>query len=236
MNESPLNLITLAFTVVVMVFSLSLHDLAQAWMANRLGDPTAKMLGRMTMNPVVHFDAWGMGISPLLSFFWAHSRLPLAWSKPVPMTYRNFRSKNGEMLAVLTGPGAQLAAAIVALIVLVVLKHTNPAVAPSLRDVQMIGLLGVGADRPALPPIFPIALLLYLTVTVNLLLLSLNVLPFPFFDGGRILEHFLPYNAAKALAGMQMWFMIGFMFLAWPLTMIVFGPLLGFFDGLLMRL
>jgi Zn-dependent protease len=234
MPQSPVNLLLIGFTLAMMVLSISLHDLAQAWMANRLGDPTARMLGRMTMNPVAHFDLWGMGISPLLTLFVFHDRLPLAWGKPVPMTYRNFRSGNGEMLAVLAGPTAQLLAAAVALVILVVMKHVSPGAAESLGDAQAMGLMGASESMPALPPIFPVMVMLYLAITMNLLLLCLNVLPFPFFDGGRILLHFLPYNAAKMYERAGMMLMIAFFLLAWPLTMAVFGPLLGVFNGLLM--
>ena len=121
---SPMDLALIVFELFVMVIAISLHDCAQAWMANRLGDPTARMLGRITMNPAQHFDPWGMGISPMLSIFIFHNPLPFGWGKPVPTTYRNFRSKNGEVIAVIAGPAAQMLTAIVSLIILLVVKHT----------------------------------------------------------------------------------------------------------------
>jgi Zn-dependent protease len=100
-------------------------------------------------------------------------------------------------------------------------------------------LLGKGGQvdgLATLPGMFPVMLLLYLTITMNLLLLCLNIVPFPFFDGGRILLHFLPYNAAKAFEQYSMYFMLAFFFLGGPLIMMVFSPLISIFDGLLMRL
>ena len=120
MSQNPLLIL---FELFVMVLAISLHDATQAWAANRLGDPTARMLGRTTMNPVKHFSLWGMVVSPLLAIFIFTNLLPYGWGQPVPMTYRNFPKKNGEYLAVLSGPVAQFLAAVVALIVLVILKH-----------------------------------------------------------------------------------------------------------------
>src|SRR5580698_6321475 len=120
----PLTGALVIFELLVMVLSISLHDCAQAWMANRLGDPTARMMGRMTMNPAKHFDLFGMAIWPLIYIF--RSPLILGWGKPVPMTPRNFRNPSrDEMIATLAGPGAQLLAAIIALIILIVLRHTQ---------------------------------------------------------------------------------------------------------------
>jgi Zn-dependent protease len=94
----PLNFALILFELVVMVLSISLHDLAQAWMANRLGDPTGRMMGRISMNPAKHFDFFGMVLWPLLFIF--RSPLILGWGKPVPMTPRNFpRASRDEMVA-----------------------------------------------------------------------------------------------------------------------------------------
>ena len=235
MPQDPLSLAVIVFTLVMMAFSLSLHDAAQAWMANRLGDPTARMLGRLTLNPAKHFDLWGMAISPLLSLFVFHNHLPLAWSLPVPTTYRNFRSKNGEMLSVCAGPAAQFLAATVALILLLILKHT---VAGGPESMVLARLIEAGApvqSLQGLPTIFPLLLLLCLCIEVNLLLLCLNILPMPFLDGGRILVHFLPYNAARSFERYSMYFMIAFFLLAWPLISIVFSPLMSIFDSFILR-
>src|SRR5665213_2486678 len=121
----PMNFALIIFELVVMVLSISLHDCAQAWMANRLGDPTARMMGRMTMNPARHFDAFGMLIWPLLFIF--RSPLVLGWGKPITFTPHNFRDPSrDEMIATLAGPAAQLLAAVIALIVLIIVHHANP--------------------------------------------------------------------------------------------------------------
>ena len=234
---SPLDLALIVFELFVMVVSISLHDCAQAWMANRLGDPTARMLGRITMNPARHFDPWGMGISPLLSIFIFHNPLPFGWGKPVPTTYRNFRSKNGEVISVIAGPAAQMLAAVVSLIVLLVVKHTVQGGGQSLklaillsRRVPLDGYAG------QMGGIFPILLLLYMLLVMNLLLFVFNLLPLPFLDGGKILVRFLPYNAAKAFEQYSMYFVLAFFFIGGPLIAIGFTPLMVIFNALLIGL
>ena len=229
----PLNVALIIFELVVMVLSISLHDCAQAWLANRLGDPTARMLGRMTMNPARHFDLFGMVISPLLCIFVFTNSLLLGWGKPVPTTYRNFSRKDGEMLAVLAGPAAQLLAAVVCLIAMIVLKHTNAAVPESLRIVAAMARFRLPLPTTGLTPLFPLLLLLYTGILMNLFLAVFNLVPIPFLDGGRILIHFLPFNAAKAFERYSLYIMIAFFFIGFPLVMMVFGPLLGVFNVML---
>ena len=226
----PMNVALVIFELVVMVLAISLHDCAQAWMANRLGDPTAKTNGRLTMNPVAHFDLFGTAIWPLLYVF--RSPMVLGWGKPIPMTYRNFRRKNGELLATVAGPAAQLLAATACLIVLIILKHTVPGARASL-DIAELLALRVPVDAGQLPGIFPVLLLLYLCILVNLLLAAFNILPIPFLDGGKILIHFLPYNAAKAFEQYSLWIMIAFFFVGFYVIMMIFGPIFAVFNGLL---
>jgi Zn-dependent protease len=231
---TPLNLALIAFELVVLVLVISVHDCAQAWAANRLGDPTARMLGRLTLNPAKHYNAWGMAISPLLAVFLFANPLPFGWGAPVPMTYRNFRNKYGETLALLAGPAAQVLVATLSLVGLLVLKHTVSGVAESIDAVVPLVLYHVPVvDLSALPSIFPVLLLLYMLITMNLLLCILNFFPLPFFDGGRILAYFLPYNAAQAFERYSMYFVFAFFLLARPLTMLFFSPLLAIFNALL---
>src|SRR5665213_1656749 len=94
----------------------------------------------------------------------------------------------------------------------------------------------VPVDVAALPGIFPVLLLLYLCIMTNLFLCVFNMLPLPFLDGGRILVHFLPHNAARAFEQYSLYFMIGFFLVGGSLVDIVFGPLLAIFTVLLGKL
>lgn len=231
----PITVALVIFELVVMVLSISLHDSAQAWMANRLGDPTARMMGRISINPARHFDWLGMVIWPILFIF--QSPLVLGWGKQVTMTPRNFRNPSrDEMLATLAGPGAQLLAAIVALIILVILRYVQHDSVLSLLIASQLAQRNLAVPMANLPSIFPLYLFLYFCILVNLLLFVFNLVPLPFLDGGKILTHFLPYNAAKTFESLSMWLMIGFFFLGYYIIMVFFAPLMSIFNRLLFTL
>ena len=231
----PITFALVIFELVVMVLSISLHDSAQAWMANRLGDPTGRMMGRISMNPAKHFDLFGMAIWPILFIF--RSPLVLGWGKPVPMTPRNFRNPSrDEMVSTLAGPGAQLAAAIVALIILVILRHTQRDSTLSLVIASQLAMRNLLVPMDNLPAIFPLYLFLYFCILVNLLLFVFNLIPLPFLDGGKILVHYLPYNAAQTYQRMGIYLMFAFFFLGYGVIMLFFAPLMTIFNRLLFTL
>ncbi len=229
----PMNVALVIFELVVMLLAISLHDCAQAWMANRLGDPTARMTGRLTMNPVPHFDFFGTALWPLI-FIW-RSPLVLGWGKPVPMTSRNFRRPKDEVTATLAGPAAQFGAALLCLVALVIAKHADPAARGSLASAAELSMRNLDVPTPS-TPLFPLLLFFYFGILVNLLLCVFNLVPLPFLDGGKILVYYLPYNAARAYERWGLWLMFGFMFFGFTLVLAVFSPLLLWFDRLLFAL
>ena len=231
----PITFALVIFELVVMVLSISLHDSAQAWMANRLGDPTARMMGRISMNPIRHFDWLGMVIWPVLFIF--QSPLVLGWGKPVAMTPRNFRNPSrDEMVATLAGPGIQLLAAIVSLIILIIMRRVQHDSTLSLVIASQLAQRNLAVPLDHLPSIFPLYLFLYFCILVNVLLFVFNLIPLPFLDGGKILMHYLPYNAAKTYESLSMWMMIGFFFLGFYVIMIFFAPLMTIFNTMLFTL
>jgi len=231
----PLNYALYVFELVVLVLSISLHDCAQAWMANRLGDPTARMMGRITMNPARHFDLLGMLIWPIL--FIARSPLVLGWGKPVTFTPRNFRNPSrDEMVATLAGPAAQLMAAVVALIALIIVRHTSPDSILAILTAGALAMRHLEVPTEGMPGIFPLILFLYFCILVNVLLFVFNLLPLPFLDGGKILTHYLPYNAAKTYQSMSLYFMFGLFFLGFYVIQIFFNPIMSIFNRLLLNL
>jgi Zn-dependent protease len=163
--------ITIIIFIVVLVFSIIFHEVAHGLMAERLGDPTARYAGRLTLNPIPHIDPIGSILFPLLFLLptFLTGTPPgflLAWAKPVPVDYRNIRDiKLGMFLISIVGPLTNFVLAILAAIVY--------RVVPNLSD--------AGAD------------LLALTVNVNVLLAVFNLFPIPPLDGSKILASILGY-------------------------------------------
>ncbi len=160
-----------------MILSLSVHEAAHAWTADRLGDPTARLLGRLTLNPLAHIDWIGTVLFPLLSFY---SGLPLlGWAKPVPVNWSRLRSPRRDFaLVAIAGPISNLIMATGAALVL-----------PALRASE-----GLGDGTLSIP-----ATVLVLAVRLNVLLAVFNLLPIPPLDGGNVLAGFVPEGVARVI-------------------------------------
>ncbi|KUJ72223.1 peptidase [Thiomicrospira sp. WB1] len=165
---------TLAVWSLPVLLAITLHEVAHGWMASRLGDQTARMLGRVTLNPFKHIDPIGTVLVPLALLFLGG--FVFGWAKAVPVSQRNFKRPQRDMAWVaLAGPAANL---VMALGWLALIK-----VAMSLGATLESG--GTGSAQ----------FLLYAGVagvTINLLLMVLNLLPLPPLDGSRVLAAFLP--------------------------------------------
>jgi Zn-dependent protease len=181
------------FEFVALIFALSFHECAHAWMASRLGDQTARMLGRVTLNPIKQLDPLGSVVLPLISAF-MHFPL-IGWAKPTPVTPRNFKNyKRDDMLVTFAGPVSNLLLAIISLVLLIAIKHAFPAGRLAVINAALLSMRIEGATLQGQSAIFPIALLLFCSVVINLLLAIFNLLPVPPLDGSHILRHYLPYN------------------------------------------
>jgi Zn-dependent protease len=222
------------FEFVVLLLAISIHDATQAWVAARLGDPTAKMLGRLSLNPLKHYDLLGTIIWPAIFIF--RSPLVLGWGSPIPITSRNFRRAKDEMIVYLCGPIAHLAAAAVCLLILIVLKHTVAGTNESLVIAAHLAFRDPYVSTLDLPGIFPILLFLYYGILVNLLLFAFNLVPLPALDGGKVLRYYLPYNAQRTYDSISFYLMIAFFFVGFGIIMAIFYPVLGIFNGLLTSL
>jgi Zn-dependent protease len=157
---------------IVLLFSLTVHEMAHAWTADRLGDPTARQLGRVSLNPLVHADPIGTVLFPLIALI---TRVPLiGWAKPVPVSFRHLRHPRRDFVMVAAaGPASNLVIAFVASLMLGVMP-VSPVV---------LGEPNVSA---------PLATLLTMAVHLNVLLAVFNMLPIPPLDGGNVLSGLLP--------------------------------------------
>ena len=162
--------------MLVLVFSLTLHEAAHAWTADKLGDPTARNLGRVSLNPIVHIDPIGTLLLPLLA---ATTGAPLlGWAKPVPVRSRALKNVRRDFLLIAAaGPAANLLLAVIAAIAI--------NLAPG--DVGQVGGLEVSQ---------PLSFLITRAFTMNLLLALFNMIPVPPLDGGNVLASLLPPRMA----------------------------------------
>src|ERR1700761_6634250 len=229
-------LVLIAFQIVVLILAFSVHECAHAWTAWRLGDPTARMLGRVTLNPLKHLDPLGSLLFPLISL--VYGGFLVGWAKPTPVTGRNFKNyKRDDILVTLAGPASNLLSATIALILLIVIKHMLPAGDSSIITAMALAshIPGIATDN--LPTLFPIALFLYFVILINLLLFVFNLIPIPPLDGSHVLRHFLPYRALQVydrvgMFGMILLFLVGGSFI----FSVFFTPLLNTFNHILFTL
>lgn len=229
-----LHVVLIIFQIVVLLFAISLHEAAHGWMAWRLGDPTAQMLGRVTLNPIKHIDPFGTILIPLLCVY---AGFPLiGWAKPTPVTTRNFKHiKRDDILTTLAGPASNLLTAIAATLILLVLKFANPSTVVSAMMAAQAGMIDPNIMHSS-PVLFPITLLLYYAVLLNLILMAFNLIPLPPLDGSHVVRHMLPYNWLRAYdsigwIGLILIFFFGARFIG-----MIVSPMLGIFNHILLTM
>jgi Zn-dependent protease len=162
---------------IVLLFSLTVHEAAHAWTADRLGDPTARILGRVSLNPLVHIDPIGTVLFPLLAIV---AGVPvIGWAKPVPVNVQKLRrTRRDYVLVAAAGPASNLTLAVIAALLLKLLP-VSPVTA---------GEANVTV---------PIASMLSRALYLNVLLAVFNMIPIPPLDGGNVIGGLLPRSLGQ---------------------------------------
>ena len=199
MNSLPQILHTISYMALPLLFAMVLHEYAHGWVAYRCGDSTAKLQGRLTMNPLAHIDPFGTVILPLLCLIMPGGFF-LGWAKPVPIDPRLMRQPRRDMaLVAAAGPAMNLALAIGSALLFTLLLSIDPTIESYWSK-----------SEDTSPPdtwhtmfLLPIAVMSVYSVLINVLLMLFNLLPIPPLDGGRILTSLLPPTAAMALRRME---------------------------------
>ncbi len=158
---------SIVYYLIIILFSAIIHEYMHGWMADRLGDPTAKDAGRLTLNPLAHIDLFGSILMPLLIYLGTAGSMIFGYAKPVPFNPYNLRDqKYGSAKVAAAGPLANLIIAV--------------AFGILLRFIPLVNLSLAG--------------FLAIIVQINLILLVFNIIPIPPLDGSKVLAAFLPHD------------------------------------------
>lgn len=202
----------IVFQLLVLLFSIIIHEVSHGAMAYRLGDPTAKNMGRLTFNPLKHLDPIGSVLVPLLLIIMSKisgGGIIFGWAKPVPYNPYNLRDKKyGNLKVAIAGPGSNF---LIALVLGLLIRFFGGFIITLAFGKTLIGLLAF-------------------IVFVNLLLCLFNLLPFPPFDGSKIMYDLFPKQwgavMRMGIAGLFLGLFIAYSFL-WPLTNFLFKLIVG---------
>ena len=202
----------ISVAVLPLVFAITVHEAAHGWVASKLDDPTAKQLGRLTLNPIPHIDPVGTIILPIAMLLL--SGFIFGWAKPVPVNIRNFQEPRKDMaLVALAGPASNLMMALFR-----GLMWKLAVILPDSMHWFAVPLLLMGK----------------IGITFNLILMVLNLLPLPPLDGSRVLSWLLPTQLALKLDKIEPYgafILIGLLLLG--LWNMLITPVTFFFSGLI---
>jgi len=177
-----LNLISTLFVFVIpVIFAVTLHEVAHGWVASRFGDQTAKSMGRLTLNPIKHIDPVGTIVVPAIMYF--TSGFIFGWAKPVPVNWQNLGHPRRDMaLVAIAGPTANF----LMLLFWAILAKV---------------IVWLGSDPNYLTQI--IFIMCGIGITINMILMILNLFPLLPLDGGRVLTAMLPRNLAITFSRLE---------------------------------
>ncbi len=180
----------LATSIIPLLFAISLHEAAHAWVAYKRGDKTAYMMGRVTLNPMKHIDLFGSVIIPIMLYFATQGAFWFGYAKPVPIDSRYFKKYKLDMfLSIFAGPASNLIMALIWALIMVLLVKLNIQE----QFFMLMSLMGI---------------------KINLSLFALNLLPILPLDGGRIAVLFMPYKMAQSFAALEPYGFMIVMFLS----------------------
>jgi Zn-dependent protease len=177
----------LIISVPALVIAITIHEVSHGYVANRLGDPTARMMGRLTLNPIKHIDPIGTVILPLILTMLGG--VIFGYAKPVPINPANFRDPKRDMaISAAAGPITNILIAILSSVILMLIIFP----VSELLHSRMVNAV-----------LTPLALMLQVSVRINIFLAALNLMPILPLDGGRVLVGLLPYRQAAAYSKLE---------------------------------
>ncbi|HLO07649.1 MAG TPA: site-2 protease family protein [Terriglobales bacterium] len=230
MDLQHIDIMNIVFQLIAFMFAISVHESAHAWMANLRGDPTARMLGRITLNPIKHIDLFGTLILPAVAML-AH--LPvLGWAKPTPVDPRNFKNPMlDDILTSVVGPISNFVIATVALLVLVLIKNASAA-----GEQIVFGTLQGASFADTNSLLVPLCKLAFAMMIINIVLGVFNLIPVPPLDGSHVVRHLLPAGALRIYDTVGTFGLLLLVFWGGGLLSKLINPVFALFVGLLLRI
>lgn len=218
--DAPNIIRQLAISALPVLIAITFHEVSHGYVANKLGDPTARLMGRLTINPIAHIDPIGTILLPLMMIIFTNGQFVFGYAKPVPINPMNFRNPKRDMaVSAAAGPITNVCLAILSLLILKFI------VAPS-------SVLFPGDAAKAV--FMPLTLMLTSSIIFNVVLAAFNLIPIPPLDGGRVLIGFLPHKHAVSYSKIEPFgFIIVMVLIATGIADLFVMPLVRFFLALL---
>jgi Zn-dependent protease len=222
-------IVEILYQMIAFLFAISVHESAHAWTASRCGDPTARMLGRVSLNPIRHIDLFGTIILPLVA---AISGIPLlGWAKPTPVDPRNFRHPMmDDILTSVAGPVSNFIVATGALLLLGGISLSSAS-----GHALIMGLPGGFDNAASDSALTPVAMLLYSLMIINVVLAVFNLIPIPPLDGSHVLRHFLSDPVRMVYDRIGFFALLALVYLGGGLLSGLIRPFLRFYVSMLVK-
>jgi Zn-dependent protease len=231
MDFRHIDIVSIVFQLIAFLFAISVHESAHAWMANRRGDPTARMLGRITLNPIKHIDPIGTILLPALGLYYGSGIF--GWAKPTPVDPNNFKNPIvDDILTSVIGPISNFAIATASLILLVLISLTSPL---GHRLIAERALYQAGLLTPPDSLLAPLVLFLDITMWLNILLGVFNLIPVPPLDGSHVLRHFLADPIRRAYDSFGMLGLLLLIVKGQPILAALINPPIHFYNSILAK-